>query len=172
MSEWNDLAHWMYADVRSDRGFWYAHPLHEVSGLSEEQLYWVPDENCLCMLWHVGHIAHRERLHIGRFLQGLDGQIIPPRHEVFGAEWCPVRKVRDSVDSIDDVFNWVEDVRGQSIDFVRSLPDEDWHREPETSEFGLTNAHWVFLTVAHGALHLGRIQMMRAMLEDTHDRPC
>ena len=74
MSEWNDLAHWMYGDVRSDRGFWYAHPLHEIRGLTEEQLYWVPNEGCLCMLWHVGHIAHRERLHYGPLSgsQGID----------------------------------------------------------------------------------------------------
>jgi len=49
------------------------------------------------MLWHVGHIAHRERLHIGRFLQGASGGLIPPQYEVFGAEWCPVENVRAPV---------------------------------------------------------------------------
>ncbi len=53
MSEWNDLAHWMYGDVKMDRGFWYSHPLHEINGLTEEQLFWVPDERNLCMLWRV-----------------------------------------------------------------------------------------------------------------------
>ena len=32
MSDWKELTQWMYADVRTDRGFWYAHPLHEIDG--------------------------------------------------------------------------------------------------------------------------------------------
>ena len=43
-----------------------------------------------------------------------------------------------------------------------------------SSDFGmgLSVAHWLFITVAHGAVHIGRIQMMRAMLEGKHDRTC
>ena len=66
MSEWKDLAHFLYG-----RGFWYADPLREIDGLTEEHLFWVPDPKSLCILWHVGHIAHRELVHIGQFLQGL-----------------------------------------------------------------------------------------------------
>lgn len=172
MSEWNDLAHWMYGDVKTDRGFWYSHPLYVVDGLSEEQLFWVPDENCLCMLWHVGHIAHRERLHIGRFLQGIGEELIPAQYEIFGTDWCSVDKVRESVDSVDSVFQWVREVRAQSTDFVNSLRDDDWHKVLPTSEFGLTTAHWVFLTVSHGAIHIGKIQMLRAILERKQDNPC
>lgn len=172
MSEWNDLAHWMYGDVKTDRGFWYSHPLHVVDGLSEDQLFWVPDENCLCMLWHVGHIAHRERLHIGRFLQGIGEELIPAQYEIFGTDWCSVDKVRESVDSVDSVFQWVQEVRAQSTDFVNSLRDDDWHKVLPTSEFGLTTAHWVFLTVSHGAIHIGKIQMLRAILERKQDNPC
>ena len=172
MSKWKDLAHWMYGDVKTDRGFWYSHPLHEISGLEDDQLLWVPDTNCLCMLWHVGHIAHRERLHIGRFLQGLDGEIIPPQYEVFGTEWCPVEKIRESIDSVQGVLDWVEVVRRESTGFIESLNDEDFHKVPPTTEFGLSIAHWLFITVSHGAIHIGRIQMLRAMLEGKHDRPC
>ena len=70
MSHWTDLAGWLYGDVRTDRGFWYSHPLHEIRELDDDQLFWVPDENALCMLWHVGHIAHRERVHIAKLIQG------------------------------------------------------------------------------------------------------
>jgi hypothetical protein len=35
-----------------------------------------------------------------------------------------------------------------------------------------TVAHWLFITVAHGAIHIGRIQMLRAMLLGEHDRAC
>jgi hypothetical protein len=171
MSEWNDLAYWMYGDVQTDRGFWYSHPLHSVEGLTEEQLFWVPDDLCMCMLWHVGHIAHRERVHIGRFLQGIEDGLIPSQFEVFGPDWCSVDRVRRSVGSIDGVFQWVRDVRATSVDFVTSLREDDWHNVP-TPEFGLSTAHWVFLTVSHGALHLGKIQMLRAMLEGRPDSPC
>jgi hypothetical protein len=95
MSEWNKLAHFLYSPE-----FWYADPLREVDGLTKEQLYWVPDPKNLCALWHVGHVAHRERLHIGRFLQGLEGEIIPPQYEVFGPEWHSIGEVRESIDSV------------------------------------------------------------------------
>ena len=66
----------------------------------------------------------------------------------------------------------MREVRDQSTEFVKSLRDDDWHKVLPTSEFGLTTAHWVFLTVSHGALHIGKIQMLRAMLENQHDSPC
>ena len=172
MSEWRDLADWMFADVKTDRGFWYAHPLYVVDGLSEEKLFWVPDDTALCMLWHVGHIAHRERLHIGRFLQDIDEGLIPEQYEVFGAEWRSVDEVRASVDSVDRVFQGVREVRDQSTAFVSGLGDEDWHRVPPTSEFGMTTAQWLVATVAHGAIHIGKLQMLRAMLEGRPDPPC
>ena len=172
MSEWVKLALWMYGDVRTDRGFWYSHPLFAIHGLDEDGLFWVPDENNLCMLWHVGHIAHRERLHIGRFVEDLDGPIVPPRYEVFGPDWCSVEKVRDSIDSVSGVLDWVTGVRQQSRDLIESLSDDDFHRVPPSSEAGLSIAHWLFITVSHGAMHIGRIQLLRAMLEGRHDRPC
>ncbi len=172
MSEWNDLAHWMYGDVKMDRGFFYSHPLHEINGLTEEQLFWIPDERNLCMLWHVGHIAHRERTHIGMFLQGLKPNVIPPEYEVFGPDWCSVESIRESVDSVKNVFQWVRDVRDESTKFVQSLPDDAWHQVPASSEFDLTTAHWVFLTVGHEAIHIGKLQMLRAMLEGKKDRAC
>ena len=172
MPEWKELAHWMYGDVRTDRGFWYSHPLREISDLRDDHLYWVPDPNCACILWHVGHIAHRERTHIGRFLQGIEGEIIPANYEVFGTEWRSVEQVRESVDSVQGVLKWVEDVRGKSTEYIASLDDVDFHKVPPTSEFGLSVGHWLFITVAHAAIHIGRIQMLRAMLEGKRDRPC
>ena len=172
MSEWNDLAHWMYGDVKMDRGFFYSHPLHEINGLTEDQLFWVPDEKNLCMLWHVGHIAHRERTHMGVFLQGLKSGVIPPEYEVFGPDWCSVEQIRESVASVKEVFQWVREVRDESIRFVKSLSNYAWHEVLPSSEFGLTTAHWVFLTVGHEAVHIGKIQLLRAMLEGKKDRAC
>lgn len=47
----------------SGDAFWYSDPLRDVKGLNDEQRLWVPGTQALCILWHVGHIAHRERMH-------------------------------------------------------------------------------------------------------------
>lgn len=167
MSEWKDLAHFLYG-----RGFWYANPDGEIDGLSEEQLFWIPDPNSLCILWHVGHIAHRERSHIGIFLQGLESSIIPAEFDVFGAEWSSVEEVRQSIDSVESVFAWVREVRRESHEYITSLKDEDFHSVPPTSAEGLSVAHWLFITTCHTALHIGRIQLLRAMIEGKHERAC
>lgn len=167
MSEWKELAHFLYG-----RGFWYADPFREIEGLTEEQLYWNPDPKSLCILWHVGHIAHRERTHIGRFLQGLKGTIIPPQYEVFGPDWCSTEKIRQSIDSIPNVLDWVFDVREKSHEYIASLTEDDFHTVPPTSEFDLSVAHWLFITTAHTALHIGRIQLLRALIEGKHERAC
>jgi hypothetical protein len=168
------VAQFLYGDARGGEGFWYAHPLQEVEGLTEEQLFWVPNPKSLCMLWHVGHIAHRERTHIGRFLEGLDGEIIPAPFEIFGTEWCSVEELRQSIDSVDHVFEWVDEVRKASKAFIASLDEEGFYKVLPSSDFGegFSVAHWLFITVSHGAVHIGRIQMMRAMLEGKYDRTC
>jgi hypothetical protein len=172
MSQWQELAQFMYGDVRFGRGFWYSHPLWEINGLSEEQLFWTPDPNALCMLWHVGHIAHRERTHIGRFLQGLKGEIIPVQYEVFGPEWCSAGEVRETIDSLQGVYEWVRDVRETSNAYIASLGDEAWHQVPPTSEDDKSVAEWLFITVAHTALHIGSIQLLRALVEGKRQRAC
>ena len=104
MSKWKEVANFMYGDVLKDRGFWYSRPLFEIDGLTEEQLFWVPNPKSLCILWQVGHIAHRERTHVGRFLQGLQGTIIPPQYDIFGTEWCSAEKLRLSIGNVQDVL--------------------------------------------------------------------
>ena len=167
MGQWQDLAHFMYG-----RGFWYADPLREVRGLDQEALFWIPAPNALPIIWQVGHIAHRERLHIGRFLQGLEGALQPKRYEVFGAKWVPIERIREDLDSVEDVFSWVRQVRVASHAFIETLAGDDWQRVPSTSEGGLTIAHWLFITAHHTALHIGRIQLLRALLEGAKERAC
>ena len=167
MSEWNKLALFLYSPE-----FWYADPLREIRGLTEEQLFWVPNPKSLCVLWHVGHVAHRERLHVGRFLQGLEGKIMPREYEVFGPEWHSVDEVRESIDSVEGVLEWVWEVRQKSQDYITSLDEDDFHKVPPASEAGLSVAHWLFITVAHGAIHIGRIQLLRALIEGEEERAC
>jgi hypothetical protein len=176
VADWQAVAEFLYGEE-----FWYSDPFREVEGLTEEQLFWVPNPKCLCILWQAGHIAHRERTHIGRFLQGVEQDLIPSRYEAFGPDWCSVdfgpdwcsvEEMRSSIDSVGEVFAWVRDVRKESRAYIASLSDADWHQVPAGSEFGMTVAQWVFLTTVHAAMHLGRIQLLRALLEDEHDRPC
>ena len=51
----------------------------------------------------------------------------------------------------------------------------DGLRRPADSAAGNTDttvAHWLYITVAHTALHIGRIQMLRAMVEGGRERAC
>ena len=126
MATWNDLAQWLYPDVQKAEGFWYAQPLWEIEGLTDEDLYWVPDNNAFCILWHVGHIAHREAYHMQRIIRGREGEIIPSKFEVFGTEWCSVKTLQESIDSTDDVFKWVASVRRDTKDLISSFKEEDF----------------------------------------------
>ena len=173
MSKWQELTHFMYGDVRSSDGFWYSHVLHEIEGLDEDQLYWIPDPNALCILWHVGHIAHRERAHVGIFLQGIEPKdLFPEKFNVFGTIWTSVEDIRNSIGSVDEVFQWVQEVRKESKNYIDALTDDDFHTVSPTSDQRLSVAHWLFITAAHTALHIGRIQMLRALIEGKHERAC
>lgn len=167
MQKWRDLARFLYG-----KGFWYADPLGEIDGLSEEQLFWVPGPKGLCILWHVGHIAHRERSHIGMFLQGLEPTIIPEQFEVFGPDWSSVGKIRESIDSVQSVLSWAGRVREESHEYIAALNDKALHMVPPTSDQHLSVAHWLFITTAHTALHIGRIQLLRALIEGKKERAC
>ncbi len=161
-----ELSHFLYG-----QGFWYADPLKEIAGLTEDQLFWTPSPKCLCALWHVGHIAHRERIHLGVFLQGEEHSIIPPEYLVFGPEW-PSRDLRESIGSVEEALAWTREVRRMSHEFIESLDDEAFHGIPRTSEEGLSTAHWLCATAAHTALHIGRIQLLRSLMEDKEERAC
>jgi hypothetical protein len=165
MSQWHELAHFLYG-----RGFWYVDPLREIEGLTEEQLYWLPDRNSLCLLWQVGHIAHRESYHISYLLQGKQ-PLMPARYECFGPDWVPVDDVRAAGPAA-VVFDWVRRVRAETHAYIGTLRDEDWARVPPTSPDGLSIAHWIFITVSHIALHIGQIQQTRALLEGKLQRAC
>jgi DinB superfamily len=170
---WQYLAQFMYGDLSTRSGFWYSHSLREVAGLSEEQLYWTPGPKSLCILWQVGHIAHRERLHIGVFLQGFPQQVVLPyEFDVFGAEWISQKELRGSAPPVERVFAWANEVRTESQRFIASLSPEDFARIPPTSAENLSVARWLFITACHTSLHIGRIQLLRALIEETPERAC
>ncbi|MBY8986622.1 MAG: DinB family protein [Candidatus Lokiarchaeota archaeon] len=172
MSELKKVALWMFGNVKTPEGFWYSHYIHIIDGLSEEQLFWIPDPKKLPIIWHIGHIAHRERTHIGYIIQKLKGNIIPTGYEIFGTDWWPIDEIRKSIDSVKNVINWATEVRNQSQKFISSLDDEIFYSIIETGEEELSVAHWLFITASHTALHYGKIQLLRSLLENTLDSPC
>lgn len=162
----------MFGDFKTPEGFWYSHYIHIIDGLTEEQLFCVPDPKKLPIIWHIGHIAHRERSHIGAIIQKLKGNIIPQGYEIFGTDWWPIGEIRKSIDSVKNVISWATEVRIQSQQFISSLSNEDFYSAVETGEGELSVAHWLFITTSHTALHFGKIQLLRALLEDKLDSPC
>jgi hypothetical protein len=173
MSELKKVALWMFGDVKTPEGFWYSHFLHLIDGLSDHQLFWIPDPKQLPIIWHVGHIAHRESSHIRYIIQKHKEIIIPKGYQIFGTEWWPIDEIRKSIDSTKNVITWATKVRKESQDFISSLKEEDFHSTVETGKHGLlTVAHWLFITASHSALHYGKIQLLRALLEDERDSPC
>ncbi|MBN1867646.1 DinB family protein [Candidatus Sumerlaeota bacterium] len=169
MTIWNDAAHWALG-----RGFWYADPVVEVCDLSEAQLFWVPTPLSLSVIWHVGHIAHRERYLVGHVLQGIseDDLKIPEGYEVFGAEWRHAETVRDHVKSVQAVFNWCREVRAATHEYVDGLKPEDYGVVPPSSNEGLNAAQVLYQIVAHTALHIGRIQLVCSILRYENERAC
>ncbi len=169
MADWKQLAHFMYG-----RGFWYSDPLDEIRSLSEEQLLWVPGPKSLPVLWQVGHIASREALHIGCFIMGLSrDELTPPPCEVF-FEWSSPDEIRAEIDSVPAALQWVTDTRESVHGWIDSLSESDLehivtHDEPDNP---LTVAHWLAITTVHTGVHIGRIQLLRALIEDTRERDC
>ncbi len=162
-NDWNQSFHWGFG-----RGFWYADSLQEIKGLTEEQLYWFPAPNIPCILWHVGHIARQERLHIGHLLQGAsEDTLIPPEFEIFGLG-RDISRFGDIIRSVEAVVHWVREVRSESHKFIESLTENEFHQVPPSSFEGNSIAKVLIQTIGHTGLHIGHIQAMRSILETPH----
>jgi hypothetical protein len=174
MTNWKAVALFMYGDITIPDGFWYTDVRREIRGLTEEQLFWVPNEKALPIIWQVIHVTHRERYHIARYLQGIKGELMPSEFEAVGRDWCSLQQARKLITSVESVLSWVRDVRGESRAFIESLSDADFLAVPEFTEEseGLSVSQWLFITAAHTALHIGRIQLLRALIEDEPERAC
>ena len=100
--------------------------------------------------------AQHQQCHRRRFRHDRDGS---------------VDDVRESIDSVGNVIKWIEEVRDGSTKFIASLDEADFHKVPPTAD-GLSIGHWIFITVGHGAIHIGKIQLLRNMLQGDRDNPC
>ena len=70
------------------------------------------------------------------------------------------------------VLDWAIEVRETTHDYIDGLSEEGFHTIPPTSEGGMSVAHWLLITTAHTALHIGRIQSLRALIEGKQERAC
>ncbi len=61
---------------------------------------------------------------------------------------------------------------GFTKEFISSLKEEDFYSTVETGEDVKNVAQWLFITASHTALHFGKIQLLRSLLEDELDSPC
>ena len=59
VANWNDIARFLYG-----QGFWYANPLREIEGLTEDQLFWVPGPKSLPILWQAGHFTSKDKMDV------------------------------------------------------------------------------------------------------------
>lgn len=161
-SDWHEAFHWGFG-----RGFWYTDPLAEVKGLTLDQLLWSPMPGIHCPLWHVGHIAHRERFHLAVLLQGrAEEEVIPSRFSIFGCGggFPSADQLLNAIGSVEEVKEWVREVRRSSHEFIDSLEEQDFNRVPESS-FGRNSIAKVLMqTIGHTGVHIGRIQLLRAMM--------
>ena len=161
-SDWVGAFRWGFGE-----GFWYADPVGEIEGMTEEQLLWVPQARMNCGLWQVGHIAHRERIHIGFLLQGQkEEDLIPGQFAAFGIDvaYAAGPALLEEVGPVESVKQWVGEVRRQSLEYIGSLGEEDWHGVPTSSCEGNSVAKVLIQTVGHTGVHIGRIQLLRAMM--------
>ena len=162
-SDWQGAFHWGFG-----RGFWYMDPLDEVKGMTVDELLWSPMPGIHCTLWHVGHIAHRERVHVAVLLQGHDEKdVIPHRFAVFGVDvgYLSATQLLDAVESVDDVRVWVREVRRHSHEFIDSLHETDFNSSPGSSYEGNSIAKVLMQTIGHTGVHIGRIQLLRKMMK-------
>ena len=162
-SDWVGAFRWGFGE-----GFWYVDPVGEVEWMTEEQLLWAPRARMNCALWQVGHIAHRERIHIGFLLQGRkEEELIPEQFAALGidVDYAAGPALLEAVGTVDAVKQWVREVRRQSLEYIEGLGEEDWHRVPTSACDGTSVAMVLIQTVGHTGVHIGRIQALRAMME-------
>ncbi|HUX00871.1 MAG: DinB family protein [Phycisphaerae bacterium] len=163
-SDWHEAFHWGFG-----RGFWYMDPLDETKDLAPDELLWSPMPGIHCALWHVGHIAHRERFHIAVLLEGRpEDEVIPARFGIFGCGigFPSADMLLEAVGSVEDVKAWVREVRRQSHAFIDSLDEKDFNRLPASSFEGNSIARVLMQTIGHTGVHIGRIQLLRAMMKN------
>lgn len=167
MSYWNELVGFLYG-----QGFWYATSKNHLKGLSNDDLYKTIADNTFPIIWHIGHITHREKYHFDVIIKGNKHNPIPKEFEMFGTDWIPASKINTGAVKSEVVISWADMVRKESFEFMRNLSEDDFKKPIFNPLEGHTIGHWIFITACHTSLHIGKIQTIRDILLKQKENPC
>lgn len=123
--------------------------------------------------WTFGHIAVTERVHIGRFCQGIDD--IPANYNIFyprDPQEITETQLRKAVSSKDELVAYWREVRGKTLRYLESLSDEDLKLVPEKSlhppgpNRDNPVREWFLMTIQHQNHNWGRLCVVQKLVED------
>jgi len=146
--------------------FWYSDPLDAVGDLDTDGLYWMPQADVKCILWHLGHIAHKEEVHIGVFLETPARQRVHPELDELFMHGTGAHAMREIVPDPELVFAWMKHVRSETRRFISGLTPDAFDRVPPASHGGLNIGQWLSITLVHTGVHLGQIYTLKQLLSN------
>jgi len=126
--------------------------------------------------WTFGHIAVTERVHVVRYLQGVDD--IPSAYNIFYPVPPPVvipteDELAKVIKSKDQLINYWRSVRQQTSAYLQSITDADLKTIPEKTLHpkGLPNSsnpirEWFVMTIQHQNYNWGRLEIVRRLITD------
>jgi uncharacterized damage-inducible protein DinB len=121
--------------------------------------------------WILGHVAVTERLHVGRFVEGVDD--VPKRFRVFRAAKPSGEDVRRVVESKEALVSYWHGVRAKTEAYLDRITDEDLlkvpqHdlRPPDVNQENVT-AEWFVMTIQHQNQHNGELHLIRKLIESS-----
>lgn len=154
-------------DYLYGRGNWFNDPLKKIEGLSEEELFKLPFPQARCILWHVGHIAYQERYYLNTCLNGHKVKA-PEKYRVFAKENISVEEIRQSIDSVKNVFEWIRETSQQREEYFTTIDSQKLLSVPSTSKEGLSIAHWLYILATHTSTHTRQVDILYTLIKETH----
>ena len=146
--------------------FWYSDPLKAVADVGADDLYWTPPPGVKCILWHLGHIAHKEEVHIGVFLETPQRKRVHPELDELFMHGTGADTMKETVPDPELVFAWMKHVRAETRRFIGGLTPDGFDRVPPASHGGLNIGQWLGITLVHTGVHLGQIYALKQLLSN------
>jgi len=126
--------------------------------------------------WTFGHIAVTERVHVGRYLEGIDD--IPSEFNIFYPVPPPVvipseAELAKVIKSKDQLINYWRHVRQQTTDYLKNITDADLKTIPKKTLHpkDLPNSsnpirEWFVMTIQHQNYNWGRLEIVKRLITD------
>jgi len=147
--------------------------IRDFSAIPQDRLTWRPAAMTRCAAHIFGHMAVKERVHIGGFLAGV--RDIPDKYSVFHSlTHCdPTEKqVLDAMGSRKELIAYWNQVRAQTHAYLDSITDAILKEVPQKTILprGDPNREnpareWFVMTIKHQNMAGGEIHMIRRILE-------